>query len=124
MPPLKKFGQAGGVSRSLSRRLPFTSGNTQRLWLCRHGQTAGNAHHLVQGGGLDLPLNELGNKQADRLGEAVRELPAWNHPRTPSLPPAAAGCRSPHPRCLLWRCLLAALPAHALSGAAHLTTAM
>lgn len=110
MPPLKKFATTGGVSRSLSRRLPFTSGNTQRLWLCRHGQTAGNEHHLVQGGGLDLPLNELGNRQGDRLGKAVSAAPsAWSRQRVRarvSLAPAVArpsalpGVALPAGRCL------------------------
>jgi broad specificity phosphatase PhoE len=55
----------------LSRRLPFLAKNAQRLWLCRHGETAGNAHGLVQGSGLDLPLNEKGQQQAQKLGQAL-----------------------------------------------------
>ena len=30
----------------------------KRLYLCRHGETAANAEKVMQGSGIDLPLNE------------------------------------------------------------------
>jgi hypothetical protein len=66
---------------------------SRRLWLCRHGQTAANAHELVQGAGIDLPLNEIGKKQADQLGKGVRSraaVPASLHTHTMSSAPANA----------------------------------
>eukprot|EP01045_Picozoa_sp_COSAG04_P009436 COSAG04_NODE_544_length_12827_cov_262.923421_12_plen_140_part_00 len=68
----KRWGQHGGVG-SLARRIPFVTkeGSVQRLWLCRHGQTAANQHHLIQGSGIDLPLNTVGQQQALKLGEAL-----------------------------------------------------
>jgi probable phosphoglycerate mutase len=43
-----------------------------RLCIVRHGETAWNAQHRVQGQ-LDIPLNEIGLRQAQALGAALRE---------------------------------------------------
>jgi len=42
-----------------------------RLCIVRHGETAWNAEHRVQGQ-LDIPLNELGLKQAQAVGRALK----------------------------------------------------
>ena len=31
------------------------------LYLCRHGETDGNVNQIVQGAGVDMPLNEKGH---------------------------------------------------------------
>jgi len=45
------------------------------LYLVRHGQTELNARHVVQGGGIDEPLNETGRQQADALFRYYAETP-------------------------------------------------
>ena len=49
-----------------------------KLIIFRHGETDGNVRNIVQGAGIDCPLNETGKKQAallrDRL--ASEKLPA------------------------------------------------
>ena len=49
-----------------------------KLVIFRHGETDGNVRNIVQGAGIDCPLNETGKKQAallrDRL--ASEKLPA------------------------------------------------
>jgi probable phosphoglycerate mutase len=42
-----------------------------RLCIVRHGETAWNAEHRVQGQ-LDIPLNDAGLKQAQAVGRALR----------------------------------------------------
>ena len=44
---------------------------TTKLCLVRHGETAWNAEHRVQGQ-LDIPLNEIGLRQAQALGTALK----------------------------------------------------
>lgn len=44
---------------------------TTRLCIVRHGETAWNAEHRVQGQ-LDIPLNEIGLRQAQAVGRALR----------------------------------------------------
>ena len=44
---------------------------TTRLCIVRHGETAWNAEHRVQGQ-LDIPLNAVGLKQAEAVGKALR----------------------------------------------------
>lgn len=44
---------------------------TTTLYIVRHGQTEWNVHHRMQGH-QDSPLTELGKKQAQWLGEALR----------------------------------------------------
>jgi broad specificity phosphatase PhoE len=43
------------------------------LYLARHGQTDGNADHRLQGG-LDIPLNARGRRQAAELAVRIRAL--------------------------------------------------
>ncbi|RKP13596.1 histidine phosphatase superfamily [Piptocephalis cylindrospora] len=45
------------------------------LYLCRHGETAFNAAGVLQGAGIDPPLNERGQLQAQRLGERFHHVP-------------------------------------------------
>ena len=45
---------------------------TTRLCIVRHGETAWNAEHRVQGQ-LDIPLNEIGLRQAQAVGTALKE---------------------------------------------------
>lgn len=44
---------------------------TTQLCIVRHGETAWNAEHRVQGQ-LDIPLNDIGLKQADAVGRALQ----------------------------------------------------
>ena len=45
----------------------------QRLYLCRHGQTDWNAAKKIQGS-VDRELNELGERQALLIGEALKSV--------------------------------------------------
>jgi probable phosphoglycerate mutase len=45
---------------------------TTRLCIVRHGETAWNAEHRVQGQ-LDIPLNEIGLRQAQAVGMVLKE---------------------------------------------------
>lgn len=45
-----------------------------KLLIIRHGQTDGNVKGLVQGAGLDLPLNETGRAQAAAAAEKLLSL--------------------------------------------------
>ena len=45
------------------------------IWLLRHGQTTANAQEVIQGPRIDAPLSELGQRQADRLGDALAGEP-------------------------------------------------
>jgi len=72
------------------------------LILIRHGETAWNAEHRIQGH-LDSPLNDEGLAQALLLGERLaREPPAISggrcRPRSRS-PTTAASDRCPMPAC-------------------------
>ncbi|KXS19292.1 phosphoglycerate mutase-like protein [Gonapodya prolifera JEL478] len=60
-PPLSRFPDAASLSTRGSRRVT-------RLFLCRHGETEANAARVLQGSGIDLPLNAKGMRQADALG--------------------------------------------------------
>jgi probable phosphoglycerate mutase len=42
------------------------------LYLIRHGETEHNRRGIIQGGGVDSPLNERGRAQADALAERFR----------------------------------------------------
>ena len=46
-----------------------------KIFFVRHGQTEGNTKQLMQGGGSDAPLTELGCEQAKELGKALRAVP-------------------------------------------------
>lgn len=41
------------------------------IFLLRHGQTTANAQEILQGPRIDAPLSELGQRQADSLGQAL-----------------------------------------------------
>jgi probable phosphoglycerate mutase len=45
---------------------------TTRLCIVRHGETAWNAEHRVQGQ-LDIPLNAVGLRQAEAVGKALKD---------------------------------------------------
>ena len=44
-----------------------------RLILVRHGETAWNQERRIQGGSSDIELSDVGRKQAERLGLALKE---------------------------------------------------
>lgn len=44
------------------------------LYLIRHGETDSNVNHLLHGN-TDVPLNDHGRSQAERIGERMTELP-------------------------------------------------
>lgn len=45
------------------------------LYLIRHGETDPNKNHIIQGSGLDAPLNETGRRQAEDFFQAYRHTP-------------------------------------------------
>ena len=45
------------------------------LYLARHGETDNNAAGLVQGRGLDPPLNAIGREQSDALARVLADVP-------------------------------------------------
>ena len=52
---------------------PATASTTERqVWLLRHGETAYNLNHRLQGH-LDLPLNERGRQQARSAGKFLSQ---------------------------------------------------
>ncbi|ORZ36511.1 histidine phosphatase superfamily [Catenaria anguillulae PL171] len=51
------------------------TGTNVRLILCRHGETALNAKHVLQGRGVNPPLNERGQAQAQRLADRLADAP-------------------------------------------------
>ncbi|MDD6373003.1 MAG: histidine phosphatase family protein [Bifidobacteriaceae bacterium] len=53
------------------------------IYLIRHGRTAYNAQNRFQGQ-VDIPLDEVGVWQADRTGEALRELLSHNQRIAPA----------------------------------------
>lgn len=53
----------------------FESGAVVRLYLCRHGQTDYNAQGRIQGSSVDRPLTDTGIQQAERVAEALRDVP-------------------------------------------------
>jgi probable phosphoglycerate mutase len=46
----------------------------KEIYIIRHGQTALNAQGIVQGKGVNAPLNELGQKQAAAFYEAYKHV--------------------------------------------------
>ncbi|KAI8901667.1 histidine phosphatase superfamily [Globomyces pollinis-pini] len=46
----------------------------KRLFLCRHGETAANASGVLQGSGIDNPLNEKGVFQATCLRNQLKDI--------------------------------------------------
>ena len=51
--------------------LPQLGVGNSRLFLCRHGETDSNAQSLLQGSGVDAPLNDVGRSQASALARAL-----------------------------------------------------
>ena len=47
----------------------------KKIYLVRHGQTEYNRRGVVQGSGIDAPLNEVGRRQAQAFYDAYRETP-------------------------------------------------
>ncbi len=48
---------------------------TKRLYIVRHGETDYNKQGMVQGRGIDAPLNELGQRQAEAFFEYYQDQP-------------------------------------------------
>lgn len=46
----------------------------KRLYIIRHGETDPNRNHIIQGSGLDAPLNERGRQQAADFYTAYRHI--------------------------------------------------
>lgn len=44
-----------------------------KLYLLRHGETALNARNIVQGGGIDEPLNDTGYRQSDLFYQKYKD---------------------------------------------------
>ena len=53
---------------------PLKSGHW-RLYLIRHGQTDWNVRGLLQGGGYDIPLNDMGKLQAASAASELSAVP-------------------------------------------------
>ena len=47
----------------------------KELYIIRHGQTDHNLKGIVQGKGVNLPLNDLGQRQAQAFFEAYKDVP-------------------------------------------------
>ncbi|KAJ1497169.1 hypothetical protein HMI56_005776 [Coelomomyces lativittatus] len=64
------------MTASMSSRLPPRTPNcVVRFILCRHGETALNARHILQGSGMNPPLNEAGESQAILLSQRLASAP-------------------------------------------------
>ncbi|KAJ3358453.1 hypothetical protein GGF32_000409 [Allomyces javanicus] len=63
------------MTKSSNTLISPVPGTAVRLILCRHGETALNAAHVLQGSGIDAPLNDRGQRQADCLGERLASEP-------------------------------------------------
>ncbi|MEO1050113.1 MAG: histidine phosphatase family protein [Bacteroidota bacterium] len=48
---------------------------TKKIYLVRHGQTDYNKAGIVQGSGVDAPLNQLGHNQAEAFHTAYKHIP-------------------------------------------------
>ncbi|MFD2037412.1 histidine phosphatase family protein [Belliella marina] len=48
---------------------------SKKIYLVRHGQTDYNLKGVVQGSGIDAPLNSNGYRQAEAFFEAFKEIP-------------------------------------------------
>ncbi|MDN5203225.1 histidine phosphatase family protein [Fulvivirgaceae bacterium BMA10] len=47
---------------------------SKKIYLIRHGQTDFNKNGMVQGSGVDAPLNETGRKQAESFYQSYRNM--------------------------------------------------
>lgn len=66
--------------------LPPVREDSVRLLLCRHGETEYNRRKLVQGRGIDAPLNAIGRAQARELGSAITRVVGNSPPAGAALP--------------------------------------
>lgn len=57
-----------------SPSVPDLQAGHSRLYLCRHGETESNALKLLQGSGVDSPLNSKGHEQASALAQSLRSI--------------------------------------------------
>lgn len=48
---------------------------TKTLYIIRHGETDPNKNQIIQGSGLDAPLNDKGRRQANDFFQAYRHIP-------------------------------------------------
>ncbi len=48
--------------------------STKKIYLVRNGQTDYNLQGVVQGSGIDAPINETGKKQAEAFYEAHKQI--------------------------------------------------
>lgn len=48
--------------------------STKKIYLVRHGQTDYNLRGVVQGSGIDAPINETGKRQAEAFYESHRHI--------------------------------------------------
>jgi len=55
--------------------LPPLRPTHSRLYLCRHGETESNAQKLLQGSGVNAPLNSKGRQQAADLAHQLGAVP-------------------------------------------------
>lgn len=60
-------------STRLLHGLPHPADTSTHLFLVRHGQTAGNVNHQLIGH-TDLPLDDIGHRQAHDVGHSMRTL--------------------------------------------------
>lgn len=56
-------------------RFNFKEYMVKKLYILRHGQTDYNKNGMVQGSGIDAPLNETGYKQADAFYQEYQDIP-------------------------------------------------
>ena len=75
-----RVGRLATVSLSLAAMidsladLPQLGVGSSRLFLCRHGETNSNAQSLLQGSGVDAPLNDVGRTQAWALARSLSTI--------------------------------------------------
>lgn len=48
---------------------------SKKIYLVRHGQTDYNLNKIVQGSGIDAPLNDTGRKQAEIFFQSFKDVP-------------------------------------------------
>ncbi len=60
---------------SQPRQIYIPTLNTKKIFIVRHGQTDYNKKGMVQGSGIDAPINETGKEQASKFYEAYKETP-------------------------------------------------
>ena len=65
---------AAPSTKPLADYLPPLENGSQRLYLCRHGETDWNVQGRIQGGGYDVPLNDNGRRQAQLLAAALHDV--------------------------------------------------